>query len=133
MNKETQELLISLSETLRDLVAQARAYDRILPPTNTEGRAAISSLQEMGERALEEVSDIKNILRAPLSDTPLSSREREVLNLVAKGMSNKEIAYSLKISDRTVQFHLKSIFTKTQTSSRTEAVTSSIKMGWIKI
>ena len=47
-------------------------------------------------------------------------------------MTNKEIAYRLGISDRTVQFHMNSIFNKTTTESRTEAVALALRSGWIR-
>jgi DNA-binding CsgD family transcriptional regulator len=59
------------------------------------------------------------------SDT-LSSREREVANLLLEGKSNKLIASSLGISESTVEFHLKNIYTKFQVASRMELV---IKLG----
>lgn len=59
------------------------------------------------------------------SDT-LSSREREVANLLLEGKSNKLIASSLEISESTVEFHLKNIYTKFQVASRMELV---IKLG----
>ena len=55
------------------------------------------------------------------SGTLLSNREREVLNLIAKGMTNGEIADALFISTRTVKFHVSSIFTKLDVKNRTEA------------
>ena len=56
----------------------------------------------------------------------LSAREKEVVDLLLKGKSNKLIASALGISDRTVEFHLKNIFAKLQVSSRTEAI---LKLG----
>jgi len=61
----------------------------------------------------------------------LTARELEVLNLVAKGYTNKAIAVQLGISDRTVQGHLAHIFDKLQASSRTEAVMRAVSLGWI--
>lgn len=64
---------------------------------------------------------------------PLLSREGEVLNLAAKGMSNKEIAKELAISERTVQTHLLNVFRKLGVSSRTQAVLYALKKGWISL
>lgn len=52
----------------------------------------------------------------------LSAREREVVKLLLQGKSNKLIAWSLGISDRTVEFHLKNIYAKFQVSSRVELI-----------
>jgi DNA-binding NarL/FixJ family response regulator len=51
----------------------------------------------------------------------LSSREREVLRLIGKGMSNRQIADTLFISTRTVKFHVSAIFEKLDVKNRTEA------------
>ena len=56
----------------------------------------------------------------------LSNREKEVVKLLLEGKSNKLIASSLGISERTVEFHLKNIFGKYQVSSRVELV---LKLG----
>jgi len=61
----------------------------------------------------------------------LGSREVEVLTLTAKGMSNKEIADQLAVSERTVQTHLVNIFKKLSVSSRTQAVLYALKKGWL--
>ena len=57
---------------------------------------------------------------------PLSAREREVVKLLLQGKSNKMIALSLGISDRTVEFHLKNVYAKFQVSSRIELI---LKLG----
>lgn len=59
----------------------------------------------------------------------LSPREMEVLELMSKGLHNREIAKHLAISDRTVKFHASSIFTKLDVSNRTEAVTIAVQLG----
>lgn len=63
----------------------------------------------------------------------LHSREVEILKLVAKGMSNKEIARELVISERTVRTHMVNIFRKLGVSSRTEAVLHALKEGWLTL
>ncbi len=62
---------------------------------------------------------------------PPSERELEVLQLAARGLTNKQIGVSLNISDRTVQNHLQNVFEKLQVRSRTEAVTAALRSGLI--
>lgn len=62
---------------------------------------------------------------------PLSERELEILRLAAQGVTNKSIGIRLGISHRTVQGHLASIYAKLQVTSRTEALTKAVAMGWI--
>lgn len=67
------------------------------------------------------------------SYSPLSSREVEILDYIARGNSNKEIAKSLKISDQTVKNHITSILKKLSVSDRTAAVVHALRHGWIKM
>ncbi len=62
---------------------------------------------------------------------PLSERELAVLRLAGQGLTNKAIGVELAISDRTVQGHLANIYGKLGVASRTEAVTTALKRGWI--
>jgi DNA-binding NarL/FixJ family response regulator len=64
---------------------------------------------------------------------PLTRREVEVLQLVAAGLGNKEVATRLKISEHTVKFHVASLLGKLGAGSRTEAVTLGIRHGLILI
>jgi two-component system, NarL family, response regulator YdfI len=68
---------------------------------------------------------------AEMQGPPLTAREVEVLNLMAQGLGNKEIAWRLGISEHTVKFHIGSVFNKLEASSRTEAVTLGIRAGMI--
>lgn len=61
----------------------------------------------------------------------LTMREIEILRMLAEGLGNKEIAVQLGISEHTVKFHISSILDKLGASTRTEAVTSGIRMGLI--
>jgi DNA-binding NarL/FixJ family response regulator len=63
----------------------------------------------------------------------LSGREREVLGLVAGGLSNKQIARSLGITERTVKFHVTSIFNKLGAENRAQAVAMAIQQGLVKV
>lgn len=60
-----------------------------------------------------------------------TEREVEVLQLAARGFTNKAIAVQLGISDRTVQGHLAHLFGKLQANSRTEAVMRAVSLGWV--
>ena len=64
---------------------------------------------------------------------PLTPREREVLQMLAQGRGNKEIAARLKISEHTVKFHVASILGKLGASTRTEAVSIALRRGLVLI
>jgi len=72
---------------------------------------------------------------APLDELlePLTRREREVLQMLAAGLANKEIAARLVISDHTVKFHVASILGKLGASTRTEAVSAGIRRGLVML
>ena len=63
----------------------------------------------------------------------LTARELEVLQLMAQGLANKQIALKLSISEHTVKFHLSSLYAKLGISSRTEAVKRGIELGLISL
>lgn len=65
--------------------------------------------------------------------SPLTPREIEILDYVAQGNSNKEIAFQLGISDQTVKNHITSILRKLAVNDRTQAVIFALRHGWIKL
>lgn len=125
----------SLLETLDLLLAQVQAYERALPTDNFPARAAVATLGELARQARLEAEALAETVTAVShvdpSPHPFSPREHQVLTLAANGLTNKEIAYRLGISERTVQFHMNSIFNKTGTQSRTAAVALALQQGWL--
>ena len=74
-------------------------------------------------------------LRAPAASEgagePLTPRELEVFELLAKGLGNRDIAMALGVSTHTAKFHVAQILEKTGAATRTEAVRQGLRMGWI--
>jgi DNA-binding CsgD family transcriptional regulator len=64
---------------------------------------------------------------------PLTRREREVLQLLAGGMTNKEIAARLGVTDHTIKFHVNGILGKLGAVTRTEAVVEAARRGLIAV
>ena len=112
-------------EIYRSLQAGARGY--ILK----------SAMREELLRAIREVRDGKRYLDptlAPLlaervTHRSLTSRELEVLKMVAQGMGNKEIAAALNIAEVTVKLHVSHVLEKLNVKDRTEAATAALKRG----
>lgn len=106
------------SDGLVEAVRQAAEGDLVLPP-----RIARKVLQHLKGSATPP---------GPGGEG-LSGREREVLRLAARGLSNKEIASRLHVSHRTVQAHLSRIFDRLGVASRTEAVIKAVRQGWLRL
>ncbi len=88
----------------------------------------------VASRVLKQFRELANVGQEiePLF-VPLSAREIEVLDYIARGNSNKEIARALKISDQTVKNHITSILRKLAVNDRTQAVVYALRRGWIKM
>jgi DNA-binding NarL/FixJ family response regulator len=97
--------------------------------------------QEMLVNAVKRVHGGGRYLPPPVSqalisrtrDSNLSNREREVLGLVAKGKSNREIAGGLGITEATVKCHVSVIPMRLNASDRTQAVVTALQRGLIRI
>ena len=77
--------------------------------------------------ALPWAASLSGDAQAP--EEPLTAREREVLQLLAQGLANKQIAQRLTISEHTVKFHVGEVMAKLGAASRTEAVTRAARRG----
>ncbi len=111
---------------------------------SVRGRELVDAIRAVhaGESALHPVIARKVITHVTHSashpqeqarSAQLSDRELGVLRLAAKGMSNRDIARDLSLSERTIQAHLSTIFTKMEVGSRTEAVVQALREGWITL
>jgi two-component system, NarL family, response regulator len=76
---------------------------------------------------------IANVLAGRASRDPLSDREIEVLTMIVRGRSNKEIAGDLGISENTVKFHTTRIFEKLHVLDRVQAATAAIERGIVHL
>src|SRR5579863_8872008 len=81
----------------------------------------------------EQPRPVANAAMLGVVDESLTAREREVLELVSQGLSNKLIARRLQISEHTVKFHISSISTKLGAASRTDAVSRGVRLGLITL
>jgi DNA-binding NarL/FixJ family response regulator len=135
--------LLVLSDEPRDaqaLVGTSRAWGILaLDATPDELAAAITALSEglvVGAPSLLREAWRKPAmvpLNASATAEQLTTRETEVLGLMARGLANKQIAAGLGISEHTVKFHLSSIYAKLGASSRTEALSIGTRLGLIEL
>jgi NarL family two-component system response regulator LiaR len=91
-----------------------------------------SIVHKLVERFSKQKGDAADLEEETQTSETLTARELEVLQLLARGFNNRAIADALVISERTVQAHLTSMFSKMHVSSRLEAVMTAIRLGWLK-
>lgn len=113
----------------RAIKAGAKGY--LLKDTAREALMDCIRKVHTGETCIP--SDLAAKLADRVSGDALSTREIEVLQRIAAGKSNKEIGAELFISEGTVKTHVKSIFSKLDVVSRTEAVANASRRGLIKL
>lgn len=77
--------------------------------------------------------DIRDLMLASDSASTLTARQLEILGYIAKGLSNRDIASLLAISEDGVKFHLRSIFSKLGAATRTEAVSITLRKRLLKV
>ena len=95
-----------------------------------QGRFEIESDGEITEVLIQFPQSVPGLERsAPGSE--LSEREQEVLELLARGFRDRNVAEQLYISERTVKFHVKNILAKLQVRTRVQAVFMATKKGWL--
>ena len=110
-DSSASEITCALEAVSEGLVAFSPDFLRLLLPTPAE----------VVEQQFEYLND------------PLTTRETEVLALLAGGAGNKEIAVQLRISEHTAKFHVSSILSKLGAATRTEAVSRGYRLGLILI
>jgi two-component system NarL family response regulator len=109
----------------------AGAYGYVLKDVQANALIRVIRQVHAGQRPIP--PEIAARLADRISHPTLTMRELEVVNLLPKGMRNKEIAAALHISEETVQVHVKNIFSKLGVSDRAAAVTVAIRRGIIAL
>ncbi len=114
------------SEELCDVVRRTAFGEHpITEELDNRPKVAQSILQQFQE--LSGQQEVVNLI------SPLTSRETEVINYMAQGYANKQIAAKLNISEQTIKNHVTSILSKLDANARTEAVVKAIKRGLINM
>jgi DNA-binding NarL/FixJ family response regulator len=127
----------ALGESILDQKIAKEVFSRIArrrPHERAEMPAESAKTTTGAESTQAQSHDGKPSPTKTRSDGPdaLTAKEREVLAFAARGLSNKEIAQAQRVSPRTVQSHLASVFLKLGVASRTEAVVTALKKGILK-
>ncbi|HET9781278.1 MAG TPA: response regulator transcription factor [Candidatus Dormibacteraeota bacterium] len=116
---------------VRSVVVSAYAEGSMIAEAMANGATGYVSkdveLEEVAAKIME-VASVKKV-KSLARHTTLSSRETFVLRQVAVGLSNKQIARRLGISEKTVRNHLSRVFGKLRATNRTEAVMNAIRVG----
>jgi DNA-binding NarL/FixJ family response regulator len=114
---------ISSKELVDAVRSVARGEHPIHDSLSNRPKVASHLLNQFQE--LYQEQEVENLI------SPLTSRETEIVNYMAQGYANKQIAVKLKISEQTIKNHITSILSKLDANARTEAVVKAIKRGLI--
>ena len=94
---------------------------------------SLSSRPELAGKILNQFQGLSGKTEVETLISPLTARETEILNYVAQGYSNKQIAAELSISEQTIKNHVASIMLKLNANARTQAVVIAVQQGLISI
>jgi two-component system, NarL family, response regulator len=100
---------------------------------NTRSEKMIGVIREVAAGGRPVPPEVAQKLTDRMFQPALTNRELDVLNLVARGMRNKEIAAALNITEETAQSHMKNILAKLSVHDRTEAVSVAIRRGIVHL
>ena len=115
--------------TADQIVETVRRVSRGEHPINE----SLTNRPKLAEHVLQQFQELSSKSEAEAFISPLTPREIEILEFIAKGFLNKQIAAELGISEQTIKNHVTSILRKLNANARTEAVVVAIKQGLIKI
>jgi NarL family two-component system response regulator LiaR len=131
--------VIALTSVLEDVsvsgAVRAGAIGYLLKDTEADalGRAIKAAADGQVQLAPEAAARLMREVRAPESPEELTERETEVLQLVARGRANKQIAQELFVGEKTVKAHVSSILMKLGVQSRTQAALHAVRIGLVNV
>jgi len=121
---------LSKNTTTEELIKIVRQASRGEYPINE----SLAARPKVAEHVLKQFQDIVSMGKAMEAiAAPLTSRETQILNYIAQGNSNKQIAHILQISEQTIKNHVSAILRKLNANDRAHAVVLAIRHGWISI
>jgi DNA-binding NarL/FixJ family response regulator len=134
----TRVIVFTVFDTDERIIAalEAGAAGYLLKGTPREELFEAIRAVARGESLLAPVATSAVLRRVRGESDPtsaLTAREQAVLEQLARGLGNKQIAAALGIAERTVKFHVSSVFAKLGASNRTEAVTRAVQAGLIEL
>lgn len=132
-------LMLTISKNEEDLFSAINAGADGYLLKNAEPEDLLKAIKQVHEGNSVLSAEVTRPIFKVISDMPkypsdrgLSSREIEVLNCLAQGLTTSEIAAELYISDNTVKTHIRHIFEKMEASTRAEAVSKAAQLGLIR-
>jgi len=127
----TRAMILTSFETDEDIyrAVQAGAYGYLLKDTSLREMVTAIRTVHAGKKYIPQ--EIAARLADRMMRTDLTPREVEILHMLAKGHTNKQIGKALGISENTVKNHVNSIIEKLEVSDRTQAATTAIQRGLI--
>jgi NarL family two-component system response regulator LiaR len=132
----TRVLILSSCEADAGLVASVRAgaigFLRKTAPIGTLVRAIRAAARGEVQFSATDAALLVQEMQAPSEPEHLTSRELEVLQLIADGLANKEIAWNLRITEKTVKSHVSTILGKLGLQSRTQAAVYGSRLGLVR-
>ena len=128
-----QIVMLSIYDGEEDVyrAVQAGALGYLLKTVQREELLQAIRAVHVGQRYLQPA--VASRLAERVAHVELTEREAEVLRLIVKGLSNKEIADALHLSEITIKIHVSSVLAKLKVSDRTQATTAAIKRGIIHL
>jgi DNA-binding NarL/FixJ family response regulator len=130
---EARIIVLTTSDADQDIQRALRAGARAYVLKNTQKDELLSTIRSVHAGNRHVPDEVATRLAEHFGDDLLTTRELEVLQLIRDGSKNKEIAARLKISETTVNFHIKNLVTKLQAHDRTHAVAIAIRRGMLQV
>jgi DNA-binding NarL/FixJ family response regulator len=131
--------VLALTSVLEDAsvvgAVRAGAIGYLLKDTSSDRLGQAIKAAAAGQVQIEPraAARLMREVRAPDNPEPLTERETDVLRLLALGQSNKEIAHSLSIGEKTVKTHVSNILRKLGVPSRTQAALHAVRIGLVPL
>jgi two-component system, NarL family, response regulator len=126
-------IVLSVFKAEEDVHRAVQAGAAAYMPKSSEPEELLEAIRTVYKGGRYFPAVIANVLAGRNSREPLSDREIEVLTMIVRGRSNKEIAGDLGISENTVKFHTTRIFEKLCVLDRVQAATAAIERGIVQL